>query len=35
MPRAAANAGLVDRVVALDDVARTLCELAGSSAPLR
>ena len=29
MPRAAAVAGLVDRVVALDVVARTLCELAG------
>lgn len=27
MPRAAALAGLVDRVVALDDVATTLCEL--------
>src|SRR5471032_2635223 len=31
MPRAAAAAGLVDRVVALDDVARTLCELTGVS----
>jgi two-component system chemotaxis response regulator CheB len=29
MPRAAAAAGLVDRVVPLDAVARTLCELAG------
>lgn len=29
MPRAAAVAGLVDRVVALDDVARTLCEIVG------
>ncbi len=29
MPRAAAVAGLVDRVVPLDAVARTLCELAG------
>ena len=29
MPRAAAAAGLVDRVVALDAVSRTLCELAG------
>jgi two-component system chemotaxis response regulator CheB len=33
MPRAAASAGLVDRVVALDDVARVMCELAGSPAP--
>ncbi len=31
MPRAAAVAGLVDRVVALDAVARTLCELTGVS----
>jgi len=31
MPRAAAVAGLVDRVVALGDVARTLCELTGVS----
>lgn len=30
MPRAAAAAGLVDRVVKLDDVARTLCELTGA-----
>jgi two-component system chemotaxis response regulator CheB len=29
MPRAAAAAGLVDRVVALEAVARTLCELTG------
>ena len=29
MPRAAAAAGLVDRVVSLDVVARALCELAG------
>lgn len=29
MPRAAAAAGLVDRVVALDAVSRTLCELTG------
>lgn len=33
MPRAAAAAGLVDRVVALDDVARTLCELTGTAYP--
>ena len=33
MPRAAAVAGLVDRVVPLDAVARTLCELTGT--PLR
>jgi len=31
MPRAAAVAGLVDRVVSLDNVARTLCELTGVS----
>ena len=31
MPRAAAAAGLVDRVVALDDIARTLCELTGTA----
>lgn len=31
MPRAAALAGLVDRVVALGDVAPTLCELTGST----
>jgi len=31
MPRAAAAAGLVDRVVALDDVARVLCELTGAN----
>jgi two-component system chemotaxis response regulator CheB len=30
MPRAAAAAGLVDRVVALDAVSRTLCELTGT-----
>jgi two-component system, chemotaxis family, protein-glutamate methylesterase/glutaminase len=30
MPRAAAVAGLVDRVVSLDAVARTLCELTGA-----
>jgi two-component system, chemotaxis family, protein-glutamate methylesterase/glutaminase len=30
MPRAAAAAGLVDRVVALDAVGRTLCELTGA-----
>ncbi len=30
MPRAAAVAGVVDRVVALDGVARALCELAGA-----
>ena len=30
MPRAAAVAGLVDRVVALDAVSRTLCELVGT-----
>jgi len=30
MPRAAASAGLVDRVVALDAVAPALCELAGA-----
>ncbi len=33
MPRAAAAAGLVDRVVALDGVARALCELAGANRP--
>ena len=31
MPRAAAAAGLVDRVVALSDVARTICEVAGAA----
>jgi two-component system chemotaxis response regulator CheB len=31
MPRAAAMAGLVDRVVALDAVGRTLCELTGTA----
>lgn len=31
MPRAAAVAGLVDRVVTLADVARVMCELTGSS----
>jgi two-component system chemotaxis response regulator CheB len=31
MPRAAAAAGLVDRVVALDAVPRTLCELTGTA----
>jgi two-component system chemotaxis response regulator CheB len=31
MPRAAAVAGLVDRVVALDAVSRTLCELTGTA----
>jgi two-component system chemotaxis response regulator CheB len=31
MPRAAAVAGLVDRVVALGDVARALCDVAGSA----
>jgi two-component system chemotaxis response regulator CheB len=31
MPRAAAVAGLVDRVVALDAVGRTLCELTGTA----
>jgi two-component system chemotaxis response regulator CheB len=31
MPRAAAVAGLVDRVVALDAVPRTLCELTGTA----
>jgi hypothetical protein len=31
MPRAAAVAGLVDRVVSLDGVAKTLCELTGVS----
>ncbi len=31
MPRAAAIAGLVDRVVALDAVGRTLCELTGTA----
>jgi two-component system chemotaxis response regulator CheB len=30
MPRAAAAAGLVDRVVSLADVARTLCDVAGA-----
>lgn len=34
MPRAAAVAGLVDRVVPLGEVARTLCELTGASAPI-
>lgn len=31
MPRAAAAAGLVDRVVALDDVARAMCEATGTA----
>jgi two-component system chemotaxis response regulator CheB len=31
MPRAAAVAGLVDRVVPLDAVWRTLCELTGTA----
>ncbi len=31
MPRAAADAGLVDRIVALDNVATTLCELTNTS----
>jgi two-component system chemotaxis response regulator CheB len=31
MPRAAAVAGLVDRVVALGDVARTLCDVCGAA----
>lgn len=31
MPRAAAAAGLVDRVVALGDVARAICEIAGAA----
>jgi two-component system chemotaxis response regulator CheB len=31
MPRAAAVAGLVDRVVALDDVARAMCEATGAT----
>jgi len=31
MPRAAAAAGLVDRVVGLESVARTLCELTGTA----
>ncbi len=31
MPRAAAQAGLVDRVVALDDIADALCELTNTS----
>jgi chemotaxis response regulator CheB len=30
MPRAAAIAGLVDRVVPLDAVPKTLCELTGT-----
>jgi two-component system chemotaxis response regulator CheB len=34
MPRAAAMAGLVDRVVTLEAVTRTLCELTGTSADL-
>ncbi len=34
MPRAAAVAGLVDRVVSLSDVARTLCELTGTVVPI-
>jgi len=34
MPRAAAVAGLVDRVVPLGEVARTLCELTGTAAPI-
>ncbi|GAC1406103.1 MAG: chemotaxis response regulator protein-glutamate methylesterase [Candidatus Velthaea sp.] len=33
MPRAAAAAGLVDRVVGLDSVARALCELTGTAYP--
>ena len=33
MPRAAAAAGLVDRVVPLDGVARALCELTGTALP--
>jgi two-component system chemotaxis response regulator CheB len=31
MPRAAAVAGLVDRVVALNDIARALCDVAGAA----
>ena len=31
MPRAAAIAGLVDRVIPLDAVSRTLCELTGTA----
>ena len=31
MPRAAAQAGLVDRVVALGDISRVLCELTGTA----
>ena len=31
MPRAAAQAGLVDRVVALADISRVLCELTGTA----
>lgn len=31
MPRAAAQAGLVDRVVSLDEIAQTLCELTNTS----
>jgi two-component system chemotaxis response regulator CheB len=34
MPRAAAVAGLVDRVVSLTEVARTLCELTGTAVPI-
>ena len=34
MPRAAFVAGLVDRVVSLGEVARTLCELTGAAAPI-
>lgn len=34
MPRAAAVAGLVDRVVALDAVSRTLCDLTGAGSVL-
>jgi len=34
MPRAAAVAGLVDRVVPLSAVAQTLCELTGAPAPI-
>ena len=35
MPRAAAVAGLVDRVVALNDVARALCDVAGAAYTVR
>lgn len=35
MPRAAAQAGLVNRVVALDEVAPALCELVGLTLPSR